>query len=150
MIIGVLKEPFPETRVSLLPEHVVILKKWNVDVCVENNAGVTAFANDEKYTEAGAIVKSRNEVLQTSDFIVSINALPQSEIDNLQSKIILGVYQPLFNAGLMKTLAEKGLTVFSMDMLPRTTRAQSMDILSSQANIAGYKAVLLAATQYSR
>jgi H+-translocating NAD(P) transhydrogenase subunit alpha len=149
MIIGVLKEPSPETRVSLLPEHIAILKKWNVDVCVENNAGVTAFANDEKYTEAGAIIKSRNEVLQ-SDFILSINALQQSEIANLQSKIILGVYQPLFNAGLMKELAEKGLTVFSMDMLPRTTRAQSMDILSSQANIAGYKAVLTAANLFPK
>ena len=150
MIIGVLKESSPETRVSLLPEHIIILKKWNVDVCVENNAGVTAFANDEKYIEAGAAVKSRDEVLQSSDFILSINALPQSEIGNLKSKIVLGVYQPLFNAGLMKELAEKGLTVFSMDMLPRTTRAQSMDILSSQANIAGYKAVLLAANLFPK
>jgi len=157
MIIGVLKEPSPETRVSLLPEHVTILKKWNVDVYIENNAGATAFANDEKYTEAGAVIRSRNEVLQSSDLIVSINALPQSEIGNLpagqaglKSKIILGVYQPLFNAALMKELAAKGLTVFSMDMLPRTTRAQSMDILSSQANIAGYKAVLLAANLFPK
>jgi NAD(P) transhydrogenase subunit alpha len=155
MIIGVLKEPSPETRVSLLPEHVVILKKWNVDVVVESNAGVTAFANDEKYTEAGAIIKSRSEVLQSSDFVLSINTVQQSEIANLipiaiGTKIILGVYQPLFNAGLMKDFAEKGLTVFSMDMLPRTTRAQSMDILSSQANIAGYKAVLLAANLFPK
>jgi NAD(P) transhydrogenase subunit alpha len=150
MIIGVLKEPSPETRVSLLPEHVAILKKWNVDVLVESNAGVTAFANDEKYTEAGATIKSRNEVLQSSDFILSINTPQQTETDNLKSKIVLGVYQPLFNAGLMKELAKKGLTVFSMDMLPRTTRAQSMDILSSQANIAGYKAVLLAANLFPK
>ncbi len=150
MIIGVLKEPSPEKRVSLLPEHVIILKKWNVEVCVENNAGVTAFANDEKYAEAGATIKSRSEVLQSSDFVLSINTVQQSEIGNLKSKIILGVYQPLFNAGLMKELAEKGLTVFSMDMLPRTTRAQSMDILSSQANIAGYKAVLSAANLFPK
>ncbi|MFZ1370866.1 MAG: Re/Si-specific NAD(P)(+) transhydrogenase subunit alpha [Ferruginibacter sp.] len=150
MIIGLLQEPSPETRVSLLPEHVVILKKWNVEVYVESNAGKHAFANDDKYAEAGALIKSRNEVLKESDFILSINALQQAETANLQSKIILGVYQPLFNAGLMKTLAEKGLTVFSMDMLPRTTRAQSMDILSSQANIAGYKAVLLAANLFPK
>ena len=87
MIIGVLKEPSPETRVSLLPEHITILKKWNVEVCIEHNAGVTAFANDEKYTEAGANIKSRSEVLAGSDFIVSINALPQSEIGNLKSTI---------------------------------------------------------------
>jgi len=150
MIIGVLKEPSPETRVSLLPEHITILKKWNVEVCIEHNAGVTAFANDEKYTEAGATVKSRNEVLQISDLLLSINVLGKSEIDNLKSKIVLGVYQPLFNAGLMKELAAKGCTVFSMDMLPRTTRAQSMDVLSSQANIAGYKAVLLAANLFPK
>ncbi len=150
MIIGVLKEPAPETRVSLLPEHVIILKKWNVEVLVETTAGATAFANDDKYSEAGASIKSRNEVLQSSDFILSINSLGQSEIDILKSKILLGVYQPLFNAGLMKELAGKGLTVFSMDMLPRTTLAQSMDILSSQANIAGYKAVLTAANLFPK
>jgi H+-translocating NAD(P) transhydrogenase subunit alpha len=150
MIIGVLKEPSPETRVSLLPEHVAILKKWNVAVYVETHAGVTAFANDDKYTEAGAAIKSRNEVLQSSDFLLSINTPQQSEIDNLKSKIILGVFQPLFNTALMNDLAAKGLTVFSMDMLPRTTRAQSMDILSSQANIAGYKAVLLAANLFPK
>ena len=157
MIIGVLKESSPETRVSLLPEHIAILKKWNVEVCIENNAGVTAFANDEKYTEAGGTIKSRNEVLQSSEIILSINAPDASDIEHLPtgqagltSNILLGVYQPLFNAGLMKELAEKGLTVFSMDMLPRTTRAQSMDILSSQANIAGYKAVLYAANLFPK
>jgi NAD(P) transhydrogenase subunit alpha len=150
MIIGVLQEPSPETRVSLLPEHVTILKKWNVEVYVESNAGKLAFANDDKYAEAGAIIKSRNEVLKESDLILSINALSTSHISHLTSHILLGVYQPLFNAGLMKELADKGLTVFSMDMLPRTTRAQSMDILSSQANIAGYKAVLLAANLFPK
>jgi NAD(P) transhydrogenase subunit alpha len=150
MTIGVLKEPSPETRVSLLPEHLATLKKWNVNVCIETNAGATAFANDDKYTEAGATVKSRAEVLQSSDIILSINTPQQSEIANLKSKIVLGVYQPLFTAQLMKEWAAKGATVFSMDMLPRTTRAQSMDILSSQANIAGYKAVLTAANLFPK
>lgn len=150
MTIGVLKEPSPETRVSLLPEHLATLKKWNVQVCIESNAGATAFANDDKYIEAGAAIKSRAEVLQTSDIILSINTLAQSEIENLKSKILLGVYQPLFNAPLMKEWAAKNVTVFSMDMLPRTTRAQSMDILSSQANIAGYKAVLQAANLFPK
>jgi len=150
MIIGILKEPSPETRVSLLPEHIAILKKWNVEVWVETDAGKHAFANDDKYVDAGATVRSRNEVLQNSDIILSINAIQESETASLRSKILLGVIQPLFNANLMKALAEKGLTVFSMDMLPRTTRAQSMDILSSQANIAGYKAVLTAANLFPR
>ena len=150
MIIGVLKEPFPETRVSLLPEHLATLKKWNVNVYIETGAGATAFANDDKYTDAGAAVKSRAEVLQTSDIILSINTPDKSEIANLKSKIILGVFQPLFTASLMKDWAAKGVTVFSMDMLPRTTRAQSMDVLSSQANIAGYKAVLTAANLFPK
>lgn len=150
MIIGLLKESSPETRVSLLPEHIAILKKWNVEVLVENNAGVCAFAADEKYSAAGASLRSRTEVLQGSDLILSINPIDKSEINGLKSKIILGVYQPLFNTGLMKDLAANGITVFSMDMLPRTTRAQSMDVLSSQANIAGYKAVLQAANLFPK
>ncbi len=150
MIIGVLKEPSPETRVSLLPEHITILKKWNVEVCVESNAGVTAFANDEKYIEAGASIKTRAEVLQGSKILLSINAPHTSDIEHQTSNIFLGVYQPLFNGNLMNELAQKGVTVFSMDMLPRTTRAQSMDILSSQANIAGYKAVLMAANVFPK
>ncbi|HMK05637.1 MAG TPA: Re/Si-specific NAD(P)(+) transhydrogenase subunit alpha [Ferruginibacter sp.] len=150
MTIGVLKEPPQETRVSLLPEHVKLLKKWNLDVWVESNAGANAFAADDKYAEAGAVIKSRNEVLQSSDLILSINIPEWSEIENLKPKVILGVYQPLFNPALMKKLAARGLTIFSMDMLPRTTRAQSMDVLSSQANIAGYKAVLHAANLFPR
>ena len=150
MTIGVLKEQFPETRISLLPEHVVILKKWNVNVCIESNAGATAFAGDEKYTAAGATVKSRTEILHDSDIVLSINAPEQSETGNLKSKIFLGVYQPLFAVQLMQEWAVKGFTVFSMDMLPRTTRAQSMDVLSSQANIAGYKAVLTAANLFPK
>lgn len=150
MIIGVLKEPSPETRVSLLPEHIATLKKWNVDVVVESNAGINAFATNEKYTEAGAKVISRNEVLQTADIILSINIFPEAQTSNLNSKIILGNYQALFNAGLIKEWSDKGITVFSIDMIPRTTRAQSMDVLSSQANIAGYKAVLLAANLFPK
>jgi H+-translocating NAD(P) transhydrogenase subunit alpha len=150
MIIGVLKESHPETRVSLLPEHIATFKKWNVAVQVEDGAGATAFANNDKYTEAGATIHSRNEILQTSDIVLGINPLTQSEIANLKSKIALGVFQPLYNTGLVKDFAANNITVFSMDMLPRTTRAQSMDVLSSQANIAGYKAVLLAANLYPK
>jgi NAD(P) transhydrogenase subunit alpha len=150
MIIGVLKEPSPETRVSLLPEHISILKKWNVEVCVESTAGMQAFANDQQYADAGAKVSSREDVLQSSDLVLSINPPAHNEIDNVKSKVLLGIFQCLFNTNLIKELAEKGVTVFSMDMLPRTTRAQSMDVLSSQANIAGYKAVLLASNKYPK
>ena len=155
MIIGVLKEPSPETRVSLLPEHIATFKKWNVAVQIEDGAGNTAFANNDKYTEAGATIKSRNEILSGSDIVLGINPIPQSEIAHLTpiaigAKIALGVFQPLYNTGLIKDFAANNVTVFSMDMLPRTTRAQSMDVLSSQANIAGYKAVLLAANLFPK
>lgn len=151
MIIGVLKEPTPETRVSLLPEHLTLLKKWKVETYIESGAGVTAFANDDKYREAGATVTSRAEVLKNSDIILSFNPFSAEDITAMKKGVIaVGVFQPLFTASLMKGWAGKGLSVFSMDMLPRTTRAQSMDILSSQANIAGYKAVLLAANVYPK
>ena len=151
MIIGVLKEPIPETRVSLLPEHVTLLKKWNVDVVIEDNAGATAFANTDKYIDAGATVATREQVLQSSAIILSINNFTDTDIVSIKNAaVVLGIYQPLFNFLLMNNWAAKGLTVFSMDMLPRTTRAQSMDVLSSQANIAGYKAVLAAANLFPK
>jgi H+-translocating NAD(P) transhydrogenase subunit alpha len=148
MIIGVLKEPSPETRVSLLPEHLATLKKWNVAVIIETGAGTTAFANDDKYVAAGAKILKREEVVSTADVLLSINE-PQNIQPNA-AKILLGIYQPLFHGELMKSWADKNLTIFSMDMLPRTTRAQSMDVLSSQANIAGYKAVLTAANLFPK
>ncbi|MEP6617135.1 MAG: NAD(P)(+) transhydrogenase (Re/Si-specific) subunit alpha, partial [Ginsengibacter sp.] len=150
MIIGVLKEPSPETRVSLLPEHLATLKKWNVNVMVESGAGNDAYAPDEKYLEAGAQVQTRKDILQKAAVLLSINPFDPFEIGLPTGKIILGNYQPLYNIELIKGLAEKGLGVFSIDMIPRTTRAQSMDVLSSQANIAGYKAVLLAANLFPR
>ncbi len=151
MIIGVLKEAFPETRVSLLPEHVTILKKWNVEILVEHGAGETAFATNEKYLETGAKIVNRQEVLTTASIILSIDTISENDVLLIkEASILLGVYQPLFNYILMNIWAKKGFCVFSMDMLPRTTRAQSMDVLSSQANIGGYKAVLTAANLFPK
>ncbi|MDE3183300.1 MAG: Re/Si-specific NAD(P)(+) transhydrogenase subunit alpha [Bacteroidota bacterium] len=150
MTIGVLKEPLTETRVSLLPEHIGILKKLNVDVLVESNAGEKAFASDEKYVEAGAGIDSRQNVINKSEIILTIHLPSASEVESLKTKVILGIFQPLYNVDFVKKLNVSNITVFSIDMIPRTTRAQSMDVLSSQANIAGYKAVLLAANLFPR
>lgn len=150
MTIGLLKEPAPETRVSLLAEAVGTLTKKGINVLIEDGAGEKAFCNNTEYKKAGAQIKSRNEVLASSDIILSIHQPGLSEVTNLQSKVLIGVYQPLFHVELMKQWASAGVTTFSLDMLPRTTRAQTMDVLSSQANIAGYKAVLLAANTYGR
>jgi len=149
MIIGVLKEHAPETRVSLVPDVVAALVKMKVTVWIEHDAGVTAFFTDDAYTAVGAEIKDAEAIKGGVDLLLAIN--PAAVIGNIKpSSCLLGVYQPLFNAGLMETWANGGYTVFSMDTIPRTTRAQSMDVLSSQANIAGYKAVLLAAMQFSR
>lgn len=149
MIIGVLKEQAPETRVSLVPEVAAALVKMKVEVWVEQDAGQNAFFIDKAYTDAGAVIKDSNAIIQNADIILTIQ--PQHVPENLKSgTIILGVYQPLFNTRQMQDWAAKNYTVFSLDTIPRTTRAQAMDVLSSQANIAGYKAVLLAATEYCR
>jgi len=142
MTIGVLHEPSPETRVSLLPEHVVALKKKGLNVIVQAEAGKHAFASDDAYVKAGATIGTKYEVLNKSDVILSIHLHHETE---WEGKIFVGVFQPMFRPDAIKSLSALGSTVFSLDMLPRTTRAQSMDVLSSQANIAGYKAVLMAA-----
>lgn len=150
MVIGVLKEPAHETRVSMIAESVAALVKKGITVFVENGAGNLSFCNHAAYEAAGAHIKTRQEVIGDADIILSIHAPTPAEIDQLSAKILIGVYQPLMHVDAMKNWATKNITSFSLDMLPRTTRAQAMDVLSSQANIAGYKAVLTAANFYSR
>ena len=147
MTIGVLHEPSPEPRVSLLPEHVAHLVKAGHKVVVQNEAGLKSFAFDDAYRAAGARMGTRVEVMQLSSLVLAMHIQHEKE---WKDKVMIGDYRPLFAAEKMKQLAEQKATIFSLDMLPRTTRAQSMDILSSQANIAGYKAVLLAAQMLPR
>jgi NAD(P) transhydrogenase subunit alpha len=149
MIVGILKEPQTETRVSLLPEAVTQLRKKNITVLVEKNAGIQSSAADQDYEQAGATLASAAEVISSADIILSIHQ-PDNGLMPEKGKVLIGVYQPLFNQSLVQQWNSQGLTVFSLDMLPRTTRAQSMDVLSSQANISGYKAVLVAANLYPR
>jgi NAD(P) transhydrogenase subunit alpha len=151
MTIGILKEPAGENRVSLLPEQASVLLDKKVQVLVEEGAGTNAFAEDATYTSVGANAVTRHEVLQKSEVVLSIQLLPAKDVMPLRNDAVsLGVYQPLYNFSIINELAAKKLTLFSMDMIPRTTRAQSMDVLSSQANIAGYRAVLLAATMFPK
>ena len=149
MTIGLLKEPSHETRVSMLPEAVATLTKKGITVWVEENAGEKSYADNQSYIDAGAVIKNRDEVVSQSDILLAIHQ-PEPSIQLKAGAILVGVFQPLFNIDLAKQFATSGITCFSMDMLPRTTRAQAMDVLSSQANIAGYKAVLTAANLYSR
>lgn len=149
MIIGVLKEQQSESRVSLVPEVVSALTKMNVNVYVESGAGMSAYQSDNAYTDAGAVIKERDTIAQESDVLLTISPDNMPEIIKPKA-VVIGVFNPLTRTDLMESWAGKGYTVFSMDNIPRTTRAQAMDVLSSQANIAGYKAVLKAATEYCR
>jgi len=148
MIIGLLKEPSPETRVSLLAEATAALTKKNITVWVESGAGEKSFCSNADYEKAGAVIKDRAAVLAEADLVLSIQVPADGQLKT--NAVLIGVFQPLFQQERMAEWAKKGYSVFSLDMLPRTTRAQAMDVLSSQANIAGYKAVLLASNVYSR
>ena len=150
MTIGVLREPSFESRVALLPEAVATQVKKGLPVIVEQGAGDASFSSDADYREAGAEVADRQAVLSGADLLLTLTAPAKEELNSFSGKVIIGIYQPLYNQTLMQQFASAGITVFSLDMLPRTTRAQVMDVLSSQANIAGYKAVLLAAATYGR
>ena len=150
MNIGLLKELSPERRVALLPENVKHLISRKASVLVEKDAGVESFASDEAYTELGAKVVSRQEVMEQADLLVQISAPGEDILKKLkQGQVWVSEYQPLWNQDLVKSFRSKGLTSFSMDTIPRITRAQAMDVLSSMATVAGYKAVLDAAMHLS-
>lgn len=146
MITGLLKETGTEQRVALLPEMVTNLVRQKVEVYVEKDAGAAAFQTNEAYEQAGALIASRADVLKKADLLVQIGEPSNELIDQLGSeKVWLSQYNPLWNTALVKKFIDKGITSFSMDSIPRTTRAQAMDVLSSMATVAGYRAVLQAA-----
>lgn len=153
MKVAVLKETRPEEeRVALVPAGVQTLIKQGLEVVVESGAGVNAGVSDEDYKEAGAsVVASAAEALQGAGMVLHVNPLTGDEIASLTEGMILVSYlNPLGDAEGVKALASKKITAISMEMVPRITRAQSMDALSSQATVAGYKAVLMAANRLPR
>ena len=147
MIVGVLKEVAPETRVSLIADGAAQLIKKNIQVWIESGAGADAFCSDDDYRAVGAEVKTAAEIAAQADVVLSIHA---PSVSIRKGVVLIGMYQARFETERIKNWDSQGAIVFSMELLPRTTRAQSMDILSSQANIAGYKAVLTAANAYGR
>jgi NAD(P) transhydrogenase subunit alpha len=146
MIVGVLKEADFENRVSLLPEGVKSLGNLKSSVLFEKGAGSRAFATDEEYKSVGAEETDIENILKRSNIVLSINAPSREVLSKLpESTIIISVFNPLAEKETIDFLLENKITAFSMDMIPRTTRGQAMDVLSSMATIAGYKAVLDAA-----
>ena len=150
MRIGVPKETFPgETRVALVPAGVGPLLKAGLQVAIEQGAGDAAGFPDAAYSEQGAAVTSRGEVFQTSDVLLQVRAMPADPA--LRSgQATIGFADPLGAPQAIKDVAATGVTLLSMELMPRITRAQSMDALSSMATIAGYKGVLIAANLLPR
>lgn len=150
MKIGILKENKTEKRVALLPEAVAELVKGGHEILVETGAGATAWASDGDYQKAGAKTVTRAEALK-APLLLGILAPENNELSTLEAgQIFVGSVNPLGNSALAATLIEKGLTLFSLDIIPRTTRAQAMDVLSSMATVSGYKSVLTAANMLPR
>jgi NAD(P) transhydrogenase subunit alpha len=153
IIVGVPKETFPgERRVALVPDVVPAVIKAGAEVLVETGAGVEAGITDEHFTQKGAKIVGRDEIFAKSDVVFQVRthgANPEAGKADLgkfrQGQIVIGFTESLGEPALSKELGEKGVTLFSLELLPRITRAQSMDVLSSMATIAGYKAVLFAA-----
>lgn len=146
MTIGILKEAAGENRVVCLPEIVKQLTAMNISVAVESGAGVASSVSDDDYKNVGATISSANDILSSADLNLKINLFTKEEISKLKSSAVtVSILQPLFNKDLVLALLDKGVTSFALDMVPRTTRGQAMDILSSQATVGGYKAVLTAA-----
>jgi H+-translocating NAD(P) transhydrogenase subunit alpha len=151
MLIGVLKETGTEKRVAILPPEVISLKKIGIDVLVENGAGEHAFATDSSYQAAGARLAERKTVISESEMILSINPpLEDGMAIFKEGQILCSVLNPAENGAWLEKARIQGLTVLALDLVPRTTRAQSMDILSSMATVSGYKAVLDAASLLPR
>jgi NAD(P) transhydrogenase subunit alpha len=153
MKVGVAKETAPgERRVALVPEAIGKLTAAGLDVLVEQGAGAGARIPDSAYTDAGATVVSSVELYGQSDVVLRVQKPSESEVRVMRKgQAVLGLLQPLIDPKTAQALAEQGITAISLDAIPRTlSRAQSMDALSSQANVGGYKAVLIAANEYGR
>jgi len=151
MITGILRESGDEKRVAMLPSEVAGLKKLGVEVLVENDAGMKAFTTDDDYRSAGAEPVGRKDLIAKAGLILSVNPLPENELSLCKTgQVLCSVLNPVENSGWLEKARQQGLTVLALDLIPRTTRAQSMDILSSMATVAGYKAVLHAASMLPR
>ena len=153
MRVAILKETSPlETRVALMPDAVKSLVGQGMQVTIETGCGARASVSDEEYTRVGATVSTdRGELLANSDVIPTVNVLPAADQAKLKSgAVVIGFLRPLDDPGALETAISRGATLLSMELVPRITRAQSMDALSSMATVAGYKAAILAAEMLPR
>ncbi len=153
MNLAVPKEVHPgEVRVALIPEHVAKLAKAGADVAIESGLGQTLRIADEKYTEAGAsVVANHNQLIQNADAVLRIRKPLAEEVALMKPGCIyISLLDPFNERELIDMFVTKNISAISMEMIPRITRAQKMDVLSSQANLAGYVAVILAAERLDK
>lgn len=151
MITGILKETGTDNRVAMLPGETAALKKLGVEVLVENNAGEKAFATDDDYISAGAAIAIRKDVISKPDLLLMVNPPLSEAIDSFRAgQVLCLVLNPVENHEWLESARNRCLSVLALDLVPRTTRAQAMDILSSMATVSGYKAVLEAASLLPR
>src|SRR5258706_2660351 len=150
MNIGVVCETFPgERRVALVPASVPVLKKAGLDVLVQEDAGREAGFPDAAYQDKGArLLASRADVFAAADVVCHVRLTDASQLR--AGQVVVGLADPLGAPQGVRELASRGVTAFALELIPRITRAQSMDVLSSMATVAGYKAVLLAASSLPR
>ncbi|HEY5520580.1 MAG TPA: Re/Si-specific NAD(P)(+) transhydrogenase subunit alpha [Candidatus Limnocylindrales bacterium] len=153
MKIGVVKERAPnERRVALVPDALKSLIAAGAEILVEQGAGDGAAIPDRLYSDAGARIVARDELYADADVIARVQKPDGPDVQSLrEGQVVVGLLQPLIDPQLMATLARNKVTAISLDAIPRTlSRAQSMDVLSSQANVGGYRAVLMGALEYGR
>ncbi len=152
MKVGVPKEvAASERRVALVPDAAGRLVKGGFEVAIERGAGAAAACPDEAYKAVGATIADRAAVLGQADVVLQVQAPAPADVGSYrEGSALVALLQPSSDAALIQKLAQRKLTVFSLLLLPRITRAQPMDVLSSQATVAGYKAVLLAASATGR
>jgi NAD(P) transhydrogenase subunit alpha len=151
MKVGVPRETWPgERRVALIPAAAAALKKAGLDVVVERDAGADAGFTDAAYEAAGVAVAARHDVFAAADILLQVRSTPPDGTALRRGQVVIGFADPLGSPEAIRALAAAGVTAFSMELMPRITRAQSMDALSSMATIAGYKGALLAADHLPR
>ncbi|MEO1047251.1 MAG: NAD(P) transhydrogenase subunit alpha [Pseudomonadota bacterium] len=152
MKIAVLKERAPgETRVAATPETIKKFAGLGNELAIESGAGSAAAIPDAAYTEAGANLGSAAEVVKDADIVLAIQAPDVALLEGAKpGAMVAALFDPFQNGGVLEAYAKAGLEALSMEFMPRITRAQGMDVLSSQSNLSGYKAVLAAADTYGR
>jgi NAD(P) transhydrogenase subunit alpha len=154
MKVAILKERMShEKRVAVSVDTVKSLVSLGFDVYIETNAGTSAGISDQHYKESGAVItKNVADALDNADIVLKVQTSPKSdEISSLKKgAVVIGMLSPHNNADLFKEYNKKNITSFSLELLPRITRAQSMDVLSSQSNLSGYRAVIDAAYEYDK